>query len=150
MSNELKAPRIATLLAELRKFLAAVNLFNQRVAEEFNLNPSDTRLFQILEAAGEVTPTQLAKQTGLTTGGVTAVLDRLESVRLIRREANPRDRRSVLVRATPEALALLRPIYGKMNEDLEHQLALYNVKNLDVLIRFFAQANKIRGRRTLI
>ena len=150
MSNQLKAPRIATLLAELRKFLAAVNLFNQRVAEEFNLNPSDTRLFQILEAAGEVTPTQLAKQTGLTTGGVTAVLDRLESVRLIRREANPRDRRSVLVRATPEALALLRPIYGKMNEDLEHQLALYTVKNLDVLIRFFEQANKIRGRRTLI
>jgi len=95
------------------------------------------QLFEILEVAGEVTPTQLAKQSGLTTGGVTAVLARLESARLIQREPNPRDRRSILVRATPEGLALLRPIYGKMNEDLEHQLALYNVKNLDVLIRFF-------------
>ncbi|MGA2372616.1 MAG: MarR family transcriptional regulator [Candidatus Korobacteraceae bacterium] len=108
------------------------------------------QLFEILEVAGEVTPTQLAKQSGLTTGGVTAVLARLESARLIQREPNPRDRRSILVRATPEGLALLRPIYGKMNEDLEHQLALYNVKNLDVLIRFFEQANRIRGRRTLI
>jgi DNA-binding MarR family transcriptional regulator len=150
MSNEPKAPRIAALLAQLRKFIAGVIAFNQRVAEEFNLNPSDMQIFEILEATGEATPTQLARQTGLTTGGVTTVLDRLESARLIQREPNPRDRRSVLVRATPEGLALLRPIYGKMNEDLEHQLALYNVKNLDVLIRFLEQANRIRGRRTLI
>ena len=150
MSNETKAPRIAALLAQIRKFIAGVIAFNQRIAEEFNLNPSDTRLFEILEVAGEVTPTQLAKQSGLTTGGVTAVLDRLESARLIQRAPNPRDRRSVLVRATPEGLALLRPIYGKMNQDLEHQLALYNVKKLDVLIQFFEQANRIRGKRTLI
>jgi DNA-binding MarR family transcriptional regulator len=150
MSNEPKAPRIAALLAQLRKFIAGVIAFNQRVAEEFNLNPSDMQIFEILEATGEATPTQLARQTGLTTGGVTTVLDRLESARLIQREPNPRDRRSVLVRATPEGLALLRPIYGKMNEDLEHQLALYNVKNLDLLIHFFQQANRIRGKRTLI
>lgn len=150
MIDKPRAERIATVLAEMRKFTADVVFFHQKLAEAFNLNPSDLQLFDLLEFAGEATPTELAKRTGLTTGGVTAVVDRLESVRLIYREPNPRDRRSVLVKPTAEGLALVRPIYAKMHAELEWQLAHYNVKTLEVLIRFFEQANKIRGQRTIL
>ncbi|MGA2373187.1 MAG: hypothetical protein ACLPPV_20840 [Candidatus Korobacteraceae bacterium] len=38
MPKESKAPRIAALLAQIRKFIAGVIAFNQRIAEEFNLS----------------------------------------------------------------------------------------------------------------
>jgi DNA-binding MarR family transcriptional regulator len=53
----------------------------------------------------------LLSLTGLTTGGVTAALDRLEKAGYIRRQPNPGDRRSVLVRAIPRRVRRVKANY---------------------------------------
>jgi len=59
---------------------------------------------------------QLAKETGLDTGTITGVVDRLEHKGLVRRERNAHDRRSVQVMLTPSGAELQEPLYGLLNE----------------------------------
>jgi DNA-binding MarR family transcriptional regulator len=58
-------------------------------------------------AAGRMTPTQLMKSVMLSSGGMTNRLDRLEAAGWIRREADPDDRRGVVVGLTPSGRALI-------------------------------------------
>jgi DNA-binding MarR family transcriptional regulator len=75
--------------------------------EPFGLNEGDYGVLAPLRRAGapyELTPTELAKHRMMTSGGMTAALDRLERKGFIQRVPNPADRRGSLVRLTDEGL----------------------------------------------
>ncbi|HET7604760.1 MAG TPA: MarR family transcriptional regulator [Sphingomicrobium sp.] len=57
----------------------------------------------VLAERGKATPKQLAESTGLSTGAITGIVDRLERAGFASREPNPDDRRSIIVRATNSA-----------------------------------------------
>src|SRR5271165_2836315 len=83
--------------------------FNRDVA-------TDMQCINALELMGPSTPGELARFTGLTTGGVTVMLDRLEKGGYLKREPNPRDRRSVLVRLNPTKVKKMQAFYEEINE----------------------------------
>jgi DNA-binding MarR family transcriptional regulator len=56
---------------------------------------------------GRLTPTQLLRSVMLSSGGMTNRLDRLEEAGWIRREADPGDRRGVVVALTPAGRKLI-------------------------------------------
>ncbi|MBO0699635.1 MAG: MarR family transcriptional regulator [Zavarzinella sp.] len=56
---------------------------------------------------GRLTPTQLMRSVALSSGGMTNRLDRLEQAGLIRREADPEDRRGVVVGLTRKGQELI-------------------------------------------
>jgi DNA-binding MarR family transcriptional regulator len=73
--------------------------------EELGLNEGDYGTLAPLRRAGEpfaLTPTELARHRMMTSGGMTAAIDRLERKGLVERAANPADRRGSLVRLTEE------------------------------------------------
>ena len=82
------------------------SLFQQAYAEAFEplgLNEGDYGILTPLRRAGapfEMTPTELARHRMMTSGGMTAALDRLEGKGFIERVPNPADRRGSLVRLT--------------------------------------------------
>lgn len=82
------------------------SLFQQAYAESFEplgLNEGDYGVLAPLRRAGaphELTPTELARHRMMTSGGMTAALDRLERKGLLARVPNPADRRGSLVRLT--------------------------------------------------
>src|SRR5580698_8914249 len=86
------------LIRQIRQLIAGSILFNQRIADRVGLHLTDMQCLNLLDLLGPVTPGKLAACTGLTTGGVTVMLDRLEKAGVVKRERNPNDRRSVLVR----------------------------------------------------
>jgi DNA-binding MarR family transcriptional regulator len=88
----------------LRDLGQAVDLHQQVAADRLGLNRTDLTLIGLLEAHGARTPGQIAEASGLTTGAVTGVVDRLEKAGLVRREPDPADRRRVLVRLLRERL----------------------------------------------
>lgn len=61
----------------------------------------------MLQLYGPSTPSRLAEWTGLSSGGVTVALDRLERAGYIKRERNPADRRSLLATIVPGRLRKL-------------------------------------------
>ena len=104
MSTRRRALR-ESLIRETRHFLAEAILFNQQLADRLGINPIDYQVLNLLDLFGPATPGDLAQLTGLSSGGMTVVIDRLEQAHYIEREHNPRDRRSVIVRfaAAPNA-----------------------------------------------
>lgn len=90
----------------------ATNLFDERVDEFLGINRTDGRCLDIISRHGRVSAGQLANESGLTTGAVTAVLDRLEAVGYALRTRDSLDRRKIWVQCTPHVLQLVEVIFG--------------------------------------
>src|SRR5918997_2875361 len=85
----------------MQKLIAEVVLFNQAVADRLGMNPTDLQCLNMLLEAGPVAAGRLAEETGLTTGAVTGVIDRLERAGYAWRERDPKDKRRVAVHPPP-------------------------------------------------
>jgi DNA-binding MarR family transcriptional regulator len=93
--------------AELRAQLHAFGLARDRLliglARSARLSQLDLHALEHLEASGPLTPRELQQRLGLTSGAMTALIDRLERVGWVARAPHPTDRRSVLVRLSASA-----------------------------------------------
>ena len=139
-----KRPERAALLAALneamRKASAQGVLFSATVAGRLGLASSDLECLDIIMMAGPVTAGRLAEATGLTTGAITGVIDRLERAGFARRERDAADRRKVLVRAVPASLRRLAPLYAPMQRAGDESLAPYSDQELALLLGFLERA----------
>src|SRR5215472_4866305 len=89
-------------------------LFRHCVAEAIGLHLTDAECIDYLLEAGSATAGQLATMTGLTTGSVTTMIDRLEKAGFVRREADANDRRKVIVKPVMEKVAQFAPFYDEL------------------------------------
>src|SRR5919197_479532 len=111
------------LLLEVRRSQNATDRYDQAVADAIGLNRTDMRCLDIIELEGLVTAGRLAELSGLTTGAITTVIDRLEEKGLARRVRDPRDRRRVLVQIADETRAGAAQYYG---EHIAQSERIYN------------------------
>src|SRR6202167_5214410 len=136
------AALLESLGLEVRRFIAGAILFNQKVAEQLDMNASDMQcLHMLLLNDSAMKPGELRRCCGLSSGGVTVVLDRLEEAGYIRRDANPNDRRSVIVRPQPGPLRKLEAIYRSKGKGLARVLARYEAREMQLILDFFRTAN---------
>ena len=104
-STPARTQLLKTLDETLRKVGAQSVLLSDTVAKLVGANPTDLECLDLLGLGGPTTAGRLAAHTGLTTGAMTAVIDRLERAGFARRLRSTEDRRSVLVEALPNRLA---------------------------------------------
>jgi DNA-binding MarR family transcriptional regulator len=130
------------LLEEVRLSQLATDRFDQAVADALGLNRSDMRCLDVIDREGPVTAGRLAETTGLTTGAITTVLDRLEGRGLARRVRDESDRRRVLVEMTPEGRQGANEYYGSHMELSEALYDRYTAEQMELLLGF------IRAGRT--
>jgi hypothetical protein len=69
---------------------------------------TDIQMVHMPQLSGPATPSHLSIGTGLSSGGVTVALDRLEKAGYVRRQPHPTDRRSLLVTLIPPPSVSLR------------------------------------------
>lgn len=141
MSNEKRAQQFESMTREIRRFIANAVLFNQQVADKVGLNSTDYQVLNLLELRGQATPGELAVLTRLTTGGITLALDRLESAGCVRRERNPKDRRSYVIRPVSAKLRSVSKFYRAINEGMARLLESYSEKQVDAILEFFQRVN---------
>jgi DNA-binding MarR family transcriptional regulator len=108
------------------------------------LNRTDARCLDIIEWIGQVTAGRLATESGLSTGAVTTVLDRLERAGLARRVADPADRRRVLAEITPEAQRLAEEIYAPLASAAATELERYSEAELALLRDFLRRGRALQ------
>lgn len=133
------------IVFEIRKFIASAIFFNSQAAEKVGLSLTDSQMIHTLQLYGPSTPTRLAAATGLSSGGVTVALDRLEKGGFIRREPNPADRRSLLIHINPTHLLKLKGIYENIEAQTRRQLATLSQRDLEAVIRFFESLAVLRS-----
>jgi MarR family transcriptional regulator, organic hydroperoxide resistance regulator len=128
---------IDRIVLEIRKFIAAAIFFNAQAAEKAGLGLTDMQMLHVLQLYGPSTPSRLAGATGLSSGGVTVALDRLEKAGYIRRRPNPGDRRSLLISLVPSNLGRLVGLYEGVERETRRLLATLPRRDLEAAIRFF-------------
>jgi DNA-binding MarR family transcriptional regulator len=116
--------------------IAQVVLFNHAASATLGLGASDSQFLTLLRTRGPMTPGQVAKATGLTSGTVTGVIDRLEKANLVRRERVSGDRRKVLVVPTADAADRLAPTYAGQAAILQEVLARRTPAELKTIMKF--------------
>jgi DNA-binding MarR family transcriptional regulator len=98
---------------------------------------TDMQMIHVLQLYGPATPGRLAAWTGLSSGGVTVALDRLQKAGYIRREPNPADRRSLMVTLAPVRMRNAAAIYADVERETCRALATLPEGDLETVIRFF-------------
>src|SRR5688572_6888591 len=92
-----RAHLLAALDEAIRRIGAQSVLLSQTIAAKAGLNSSDMECLDLLHLERSATPGRLTELTGLTSGAITALIDRLERAGFVRRVPNPDDRRSIIV-----------------------------------------------------
>jgi DNA-binding MarR family transcriptional regulator len=136
MSSKRREQLLAALNAAFRDASGLGVLHSQEIAARLGVNSTDLECIDYVATRGPLTAGALAEATGLTTGAITGVIDRLERAGFVRREPDKDDRRKVLVRLVPESLARVMPLFGPMQRHAMAALSAYSDKELDFLLQF--------------
>src|SRR6266849_788444 len=100
-SQEKHAALLGELAQEFRQFNGLGASFFRAAAAKVGMTVTDMQVIDILDSTGPTTAGQLAELTGLTTGAITGMINRLEEAGLVRRERDPTDGRRVIVQLVP-------------------------------------------------
>jgi DNA-binding MarR family transcriptional regulator len=111
-------------------------LYSQAVAERLGVNGTDLECLDCIVLHGPVTAGELAAATGLTTGAITGVIDRLERAGFAKREPDPDDRRKVRVIPLPAIERQIMPLYAPMERASITALSGYDEAELALLLDF--------------
>jgi DNA-binding MarR family transcriptional regulator len=142
----------AAILA-LRDLGESADLFRQVVADRLGLTGADLAVLSLLEARGPLTAGQLAEASGLSTGAITGVADRLEGAGYARRGQDPDDRRRVIVALQADRLGPIVRLHEPLHAALhaldqgydEGQRAMVSEYVRRAAAHFRAEALRLKG-----
>jgi DNA-binding MarR family transcriptional regulator len=133
-----------------REFTSAVVIFNEAVGQLLGLSGVERKCLDILDRLGTVSAGRIAEHTGLTTGAVTGMIDRLTRAGYVERIPNPADRRSVLIALRPNTPgdALLPTIFEPLAKDMTELASHYSPAQLATIADWVARTTEVLHRRT--
>jgi DNA-binding MarR family transcriptional regulator len=134
------------LVYEIRRSQNATDRFDQAVADAIGINRTDMRCLDVISREGPVPAGRLADETGLTTGAITTVLDRLERAGFARRVRDPDDRRRVLVELTPEAFEGSVNYYAAHMALSERLFRRYTEEQLEMFLEWVREGREVNER----
>jgi len=136
-------------LWDLGRIMSTQTVFlHQAIAQSAGLNATDTKCIDLILRGpqGAVTAGWLSDRTGLTTGAITHILDRLERRKFVERTRDTRDRRKVFVRVRPESLAPLVPKYEAIGKAYMRLVEQYSDKDLQLICDYMEKTSELSER----
>ncbi|WP_183564256.1 MarR family winged helix-turn-helix transcriptional regulator [Paenibacillus endophyticus] len=118
-------------------------LYQQSVAASIGLYNNDFLSIDILREKGPITAGELSKLTGLTTGSVTSLIDRLEKNGFVRRQNDPSDRRKVIIVPIYEQKEEITNTYMPLHASMVKLAALYTDEQLELITTFLGRASEV-------
>ncbi|PZG21302.1 MarR family transcriptional regulator [Micromonospora craterilacus] len=146
---------VAEITAELRRYCGDAQHVGHAFAGQHGLNATDLQaLIAVMDAelAGEpLTPGRLGEQLDLSSGSVTALIDRLERAGHIRRDRDTTDRRKILLHYADRGAALATDFFRPLGERTDQVMAGFRDDELEVVYRFMtAMSTSIREHRDAV
>ena len=132
--------RLGTLT---RRHSTATVLFHHAMAERLGLGPSDHKCLDLLLQHEHMTGSRLAAMTGLTTGAITGVVNRLEQAGFVRRAKDPGDRRRVIIEPDRKRMGrVIGPLFESMARAAAELCTHYTTEELAVIRDFTVRARR--------
>ena len=150
-SQEKRADLLGELVRELRQFTGLGASFFRAAAARLGMTVTDMQVIDILDSTGPTTAGQLADLTGLTTGAITGMLNRLEEAGLVRRERDPNDGRRVIVRLErgKDEIHKIGPIFDSLGKAWDKLASDYDDEQIAFLLEFLKRSNAM-SRKEII
>src|SRR5438045_3253600 len=135
---------VQTLAAEVGRTLSTHTIMlHAAVAERLGLSITDHKCLDFACRGGSVTAGELAELTGLTTGAITGVIDRLEKAGFARRERDPNDRRRIIISPIPSRAQEIGRLFESLAQAMTKLCSQYTDRDLTLMIEFFDQVTHI-------
>ena len=135
------------LRSEIMGYLGAASDFDERLAKKLKLSRTDMRCLDLIGRLGPMTAGRLAEESGLTTGAVTFILDRLEQSGMVTRRRDTEDRRRVWVEIVPEARHRLEVLQQPVAEEMRQVAQRFKADELAIVRDFMRQAKEVFQRQ---
>ena len=136
---------IQALNHEGRQYSTAVVVFHHAVSRRLGLNAGDHKYADILLRSGPMTAGKLAEVTGLTSGAITGIIDRLTHAGWVKRIQDPEDKRRVIVTPinNPKKVQEVRAIFGSLMSAMGQLSGSYSDTELALILDFMARSRVI-------
>jgi DNA-binding MarR family transcriptional regulator len=149
LSRDLRRERIIDEGGKvIRAYQTSTDNYDQAIADRLGMNRTDMRCIDLIEQAGGMTAGELARAAGLTSGAVTAVVDRLERAGMARRVGDPSDRRRVRIEATAKLWELTGPLMGPFLDESSQILDNFSTEELERFAEFLERVIDVQDRHT--
>ncbi len=148
-SGEKTRRELLSKLWDLGRTMSTQTVFlHQAIAQSVGLNATDTKCIELIlrEPERSVTAGWLSNMTGLTTGAITHIIDRLEKRQFIERVRDPQDRRKVLIRVRPETLKPLVPKYESVGNAYISMVEQYSNEELQLICNYLEKTAELSKR----
>jgi DNA-binding MarR family transcriptional regulator len=136
-----KARLVESLSNEIRRMGAQSVLISSTIADKVGLTSSDLECLDLIVMdGGGATPGRLASATGLTTGAITGLIDRLEKAGFVRRQPDPADRRKVFLVASEDAVREIGRYYAHLETTMTQLWEKFTVEQLQTVLDFASRS----------
>ena len=125
-------------------------MFHQVVADAVGLYITDHQCLHFIHRHGAMPAGRLAELTGLTTGAVTGIIDRLENAGYVRRKNDPEDRRRTIVESVlnKKLERKLEMIFVPLHEKMYNLLSSYSDSELIFLLETLTKAIELTHKES--
>jgi len=133
-----------------RELATAVVSFQEAVARSVGMSAAERKCAGLLAERGRMTPGELAQATGLTTGAITGIVDRLSKAGYAARISHPSDRRSVIVEArnADQLMAIMGPPFAALTKAMDRIDARYSEAERALIQRHLADTIAVLREET--
>ena len=141
---------LQALEEQTRELSTRTVIFHHFIGERLGLNPTDHKCLDvIIRAETPMTATQLAEETGLSTGTITGVMDRLEKAGYVRRKRDPNDRRLIYIKPLlDKAMIKMGPIFDPVKRATINLYSNYTDEELQLILDFITNCNRMSQKLT--
>jgi DNA-binding MarR family transcriptional regulator len=132
-----------------RQYSDASIFMHEAIARKAGLTGSDHKYLGLILQHKQLTAGDLSKLSGLTTGAVTGLIDRLEKKKLLKRQFTMDDRRKVIIVPNEEnSMKLLQPFFLELQQKTSNLIGSFSVTEIQTIERYFIEATTIMKETT--
>ena len=143
MSRQSKQELLDAISDQFRISQNWSDAFDEIASEILGINRTDMRVMDIVSRKGRASAGEVAKEAALTTGGVTAVVDRMEQAGYLKRVRDQDDRRRVWLEPTPKVWERTAEIWGPLSELWQSRAGNLSREELEFILEFLADGNEM-------
>lgn len=144
--NRVNSALLESLTHRLQRYGMRSVLFQQNMAQKIGVSHTDLKSAEILNETGPITAGELSKITGLSTGSVTALINRLEKSGYVKRERDQLDGRKVMIVPIPERQEQIISHYQSLYMTTKDLCSTFNEQELILINQFVEEITKIMDK----